>query len=273
MKYRKYIFKGKPELLSILSVFLFEDGFEGVEDKGIEMHGFIKIGAKNDLLSPQVKEFLHLNKIDSQSEIAHDSNWNAIWESSFEPIIVGNKCIVRANHHEKRDDLEFDIVINPKMTFGTGHHPTTYLMIKKMLPLAFENTSVFDFGTGTGVLAILAELMGAAQIFANDIDENCIDNTKENFELNKTTKPEFRIGDIELVENRNFDFVLANVTRNTILERWTKLEKALKPCGTLIISGFYNTDYSYFEEACLQSNLQIIDKEEKDNWLVIVLKK
>jgi ribosomal protein L11 methyltransferase len=273
MQYRKFIFKGKPEMLSILAVFLFEDGFEGIEDKGIEMHGFIKVGAENDLLSPQVKEFLHLNKIEAQSEIADDSNWNAIWESSFEPIVVDNRCIVRANHHAKDDGIDYDIVINPKMTFGTGHHPTTFIMIKKMLDLDFKGKAVFDFGTGTGVLAILAEMMGAKTIFTNDIDENCIENTKENFDLNGISKAEFKIGDIDLIENRSFDIVLANVTRNTILERWQQLEKAVKQNGTLIISGFYGADLSFFEEACKEGNLKIIDKEEKDNWLVIVLKK
>ena len=106
------------------------------------------------------------------------------------------------------------------MTFGTGYHPTTFLMIKKMLDFDFKGKSVFEFGTGTGVLAILAEMMGAESIFANDIDENCIENTRENFDLNNISKPVFKMGDIELVENTSFDIVLANAARNTIIERW-----------------------------------------------------
>lgn len=271
MQYRKFTFKGKAENLSILSVFLFEDEFEGIEEAGQQMHAYIKLDAKNDLLSPEVKEFLHLNHIEFQSEIVNDANWNAIWESSFEPILVENKCVVRADHHSKVKNVDFDIIINPQMTFGTGHHPTTYLMIKKMLEINITNKSVFDFGTGTGVLAILAELMGAKQIFCNDIDENCKSNTLENFTKNNTKKAVFKLGDIDLIKNQKFDLILANVTRNTILERWQKLQNALNPNGKLIISGFQTNDKSFFDKASEQSNLKIVDTEMFNNWLVIVL--
>lgn len=273
MKYLNFTFRGKPEMLAILSVFLFEDGFEGIEEQGMQMQAYISDTPENQTLSPVAKEFIQQQKIEYSYKNVADTNWNEAWEKSFEPIQVGNRCIIRAAHHPAISGFEYDILIEPKMTFGTGHHPTTYLMVKKMLSLAWNHKTVFDFGTGTGVLAILAEKMAAEKIFAIDIDPNCLENTAENIALNQCTKVVFGQGDIELINGQKYDVVLANVTRNVLLEKWQQLFDALKHQGHLLISGFYQEDKPYFEKAAKQTGLSIVDCEEKDNWLVIVLKK
>lgn len=273
MQYLNFTFKGKPEWLAILSVYLFEDGFEGIEEQGMQMQAYIKDSATAFELSNEVAGFVRLHKINYEVNSINDINWNAQWESSFEPINVENKCLIRANHHPTVDNIEFDILIQPKMTFGTGHHPTTFLMVKQMLDLELENKTIFDFGTGTGILAILAEKMGASHVFANDIDPNCAENTAENISLNNCTKIEFALGDIDLINGRQYDIILANVTRNTILERFVQLYEALNVNGYLLLSGFYKSDLQYFTEAAEKLDFSIVNVEEKDNWLVIVLKK
>ncbi|MBI1184980.1 50S ribosomal protein L11 methyltransferase [bacterium] len=273
MKYLQYTFRGKADMLAMLAGFLFEDGFEGLEEKGTELQAYIADKPENYLLSAEVKEFMALQDISYQTQLVDDQNWNALWEAGFEPINVMDQCLIRAGHHPTQPGIAYDILIEPKMSFGTGHHPTTYLMVKQMLGMDFSGKSVFDFGTGTGVLAILAEKMGAAKVFGVDIDENCIANTHENFKLNSCAICSFQLGDIDLVADQKFDVILANVTRNILLQRWPQLVQALSPNGLLLISGFYNSDLSYFEKEAHNSGMHIVKAEEKDQWMVVVLKK
>lgn len=270
MTYLKYQFSGPTDRLAILSAFLFEDGFEGIEEVPSKISAFINQQGFEGL-SYAVEQFMTMNNITFIYEPVTDTNWNKAWEDTFTPIQVDDQCVVRARHHESKD-VPFEVVIEPKMSFGTGHHPTTFLMISEMLKLDFQSKSVFDFGTGTGVLAILAELKGASDIFAVDIDPNCAENVKENILLNQSQKIAFEQADIDAATGKSFDIILANVTRNILLERWAQLEALLKTGGSLLISGFYKDDASYFESK-KGSNMKFMELHVKDGWAVIVLKK
>lgn len=270
MTYLKYQFNGATDRLAILSALLFEDGFEGIEEKRQWISAFINEEGFQGLSHP-VEQFMSLNGITCTFEKVEDTNWNKSWEDTFTPIEVGDQCVIRARHHAAKK-VPHEIIIEPKMSFGTGHHPTTFLMIEQMLSLDFTNKRVFDFGTGTGVLSILAEQQGASQIVAVDIDPNCAENVKENLELNQSKLVQFALSDIEYADGMSFDIILANVTRNVLLERWSTLLHLLEPGGKLLISGFYQSDVHHFESAS-QSIAKIEGVHVKDGWAVVVLKK
>ncbi|MDZ4795480.1 MAG: 50S ribosomal protein L11 methyltransferase [Bacteroidota bacterium] len=169
-----------------------------------------------------------------------ETNWNAAWESSFQPVIVDDFVGIRADFHEPLTGVEHEIVITPKMSFGTGHHATTYMMIRQMREIDFTGKTVFDFGTGTGILSILAEKLGAAQIVAVDYDEWSIENAAENLKRNACTKFELRKSDT--AGEGNFDIILANINKNVILDNFPALVNLLNPNGILLLSGLLETD-------------------------------
>lgn len=273
MKYRNYLFSGPQDALRILSAFLFDDGFEGVQEQGKQLQAYIAFDHPQKNLGQLTERFVKDQGISYTTTLVEDTNWNAQWESNFEPIRVDSRCLIRAEHHAMEDGVAYDIVIQPKMSFGTGHHPTTYLMVSEMLGHDFSGKSVFDYGTGTGVLAILAEKKGASEILAVDIDPNCIENVVENLKLNHCNNINFAQGDIDLVQNRKFSFVLANITRNTLLSNWMQLFNCLDDNGILMISGFYTEDAHYFETEAKTCGLSILGRHEKDSWLMMVFKK
>ncbi|MGM0504970.1 MAG: 50S ribosomal protein L11 methyltransferase, partial [Bacteroidota bacterium] len=150
-------------------------------------------------------------------QVIKTENWNQVWEKSFKPIVVDNECVIRAPFHTGTPPLKYEIIIEPKMSFGTGHHETTYLMLKTMLELDFKDKTVLDMGCGTGVLAILAKLKGAKTVTAIDIDEWAYKNTLENIEKNNCTDIQVFQGDASLLKNQNFDIVIANINRNILM--------------------------------------------------------
>jgi ribosomal protein L11 methyltransferase len=200
-----------------------------------------------------------------------EQNWNAIWESNFQPVKVGDFCTVRADFHNPIPGTQHEIVITPKMSFGTGHHATTYMMIEQMETIDFENKQVFDFGTGTGILAILAEKLGAANIIAIDVDEWSITNAKENFERNSC----LRIGVTQssIIPPQQFDIILANINRNVILHYLPQLKKALTPGGYILLSGLLTTDEEAVVSAASGLELILCTRNERNNWLSILLQR
>lgn len=194
-------------------------------------------------------------------------NWNELWEKNFEPIIVDNKCTIRAPFHDNTPETEFEIIIEPKMSFGTGHHETTHLMIKSMLQVEFKGMDVLDMGCGTGVLAILASLKGAKNITAIDIDEWAYQNCIENIEKNNCTNISVFQGGAELIKNKVFDFILANINRNILLHDMKYYSKSLKISGNLLLSGIYETDLDMIKDEALKQNLLFEHVESKNNWV------
>ncbi|WP_010181583.1 50S ribosomal protein L11 methyltransferase [Aquimarina agarilytica] len=199
-------------------------------------------------------------------------NWNEEWEKNFEPILVDEKCSVRAPFHEKKE-VEFDIVIEPKMSFGTGHHETTHMMIQHLLTLDIKGKKALDMGCGTGVLAILAEMRGAQPIDAIDIDNWCYLNTLENVERNNCTYITTYEGDVSLLEGKNYELIIANINRNILLNDMSSYAKSLTKGGDLLLSGFYEEDFEKINTASASFGLVFDKKIIRNNWVAAHFKK
>ncbi|MEN1785069.1 MAG: 50S ribosomal protein L11 methyltransferase [Bacteroidota bacterium] len=193
-------------------------------------------------------------------------NWNATWEADFHPIHIDGRCGVRAPFHEPLK-VPYDLVIAPKMSFGTGHHETTHLMLQMLLDEDLEDQYVLDMGTGTGVLAILAEKKGAQLIWAVDIDEWSVANAQENIDRNLCKKIQVVKGDAAVLEGEKFDCIIANINRNILVEDLPKYRKVLKDDGCIFLSGFYESDLGVISAACMASNLQLEKKHLKNQWV------
>ena len=207
-------------------------------------------------------------KISYTFEDIEQVNWNEEWEKNFNPIVVDEICSVRAPFHEK-PETEYDIVIEPKMSFGTGHHETTHMMIQHILKNDFKDKSVLDMGCGTGVLAILAEMKGANPIDAIDYDNWCYLNSLENVERNNCKHITVLEGDASLLKTQKYDTIIANINRNILLNDMASYIKCLNSKGTLFVSGFYNDDIAAIEEECNKYGLTRVESLERNNWVAL----
>ncbi|WP_233268628.1 50S ribosomal protein L11 methyltransferase [Cellulophaga sp. L1A9] len=211
-------------------------------------------------------------KIEYDFKEIEQENWNATWEKNFNPIQVDEKCVVRAPFHEK-PEVEYDIVIEPKMSFGTGHHETTHMMLQHILNTDFKGKSVLDMGSGTGVLAILAAKRGASTIDAIDIDNWCYLNALENVERNDSSHINVYEGDVNLLKDKNYDIIIANINRNILLEDIPEYSKCLKVGGTLFLSGFYSEDIPTISAKCEEHSLKFESNLNRNNWVAAVYRK
>jgi len=192
-------------------------------------------------------------------------NWNEEWEKNFEAIDVDGKCHVRAPFHPKTN-AEFDIVIEPKMSFGTGHHETTHMMIQHLLEIDVTDMKTLDMGCGTAILAILAEMKGAKPIDAIDIDNWCYLNSIENAERNNCTEITVYEGDAALLKDKKYDLIIANINRNILLNDMQQYVDCLNKDGILLLSGFYTEDIPYIDASCTEKGLTYVKKFERNNW-------
>jgi ribosomal protein L11 methyltransferase len=199
-------------------------------------------------------------------------NWNEEWEKNFNPIDVDGVCHIRAPFHEKTT-AEFDIVIEPKMSFGTGHHETTHMMIQHLLGMNVENLKTLDMGCGTAILAILAEMKGAKPIDAIDIDNWCYLNSIENAERNNCKNITVFEGDASLLAGKNYDLIIANINRNILLNDMQTYFEALNANGTILFSGFYEEDFAAIDESCTEKGLVFEHKLQRNNWISLKYKK
>ena len=198
-------------------------------------------------------------------------NWNEEWEKNFEPLLIAGTCSVRASFHPKPDGVAYDIVINPKMSFGTGHHETTTLMIENQLEENHAGKRVLDMGCGTAILAILACKLDAAEILAVDIEDWTVENARENAELNNCSKIEVRLGDAAVIAGEQpFDIILANINRNVLLADLPVYAQILAPGGTLIMSGFYAEDLAMIKDKATSVGLSFRNNRIKNNWVSAV---
>jgi ribosomal protein L11 methyltransferase len=213
--------------------------------------------------------FLLKNKdfsISFSSKTVAQQNWNAAWEKSFKPIKIEDQCLVRAPFHAK-EATTYDIVIEPKMSFGTGHHETTFMMLQHLLNEEMEGKTVLDMGCGTGILAILAEMRGAQSVDAIDIDLWCYNNTLENASRNNCNRITAFQGDASLLKDKKYDCIIANINRNILLEDIPTYSKCLKSNGILFLSGFYLNDLNAISSKCQVFGLQFEKNFEKNNWV------
>lgn len=201
-----------------------------------------------------------------------DKNWNEEWEKNYDPVRIDDQVYIRAHFHPKDDRVKHEILITPQMSFGTGHHATTALVVRSQLKLDFNNKTVLDAGCGTGVLAIMAGLLGATSIDAYDIDEWAYNNAKENFVNNNFEDIRLLLGDIRVVEelNRKYDVILANINKNVLLQDVPAYAQLLSENGYLVLSGFYEKDVPDLQQLAGKLQLKLFHQESKDDWTCLV---
>ena len=273
--YIEYDFRISPKepATEILVAELGEVGFESfVENE----HGMLAYIQKNDWYEAILEDIYILNS--DEFEIEYDfhevaqTNWNEEWEKNFEPIQVDDLVSIRAPFHEN-PNLQYDIVIEPKMSFGTGHHETTHMMIQHLLAFNLTDKKVLDMGCGTGILAIFAEIKGAKPIDAIDIDEWCYTNSIENIERNKCSHITVYQGDASLLTNKKYDVIIANINRNILLEDMKTYATCLDTNGILLLSGFYEDDLPMIDEEASKNQLKFQKSIKKNQWLSVHYKK
>ena len=208
-------------------------------------------------------------KVSFTKELIKDQNWNEEWEKNFDPIAIKDQCYIRATFHPAKEKYPYEIVITPKMSFGTGHHQTTTMMIELVLETDFENKSVLDMGAGTAVLAILAGMKGAKPITAIDIDEWAFENAIENVAMNGFENIEVLMGGAELLGSKTYDIIFANINRNILLADIPAYADVLNRGGKLLLSGFYKEDIELIEEKCNASGLIFKKKKNIDKWVAL----
>ena len=271
MNYIAYSFKISP-LQPGTEILIAELGYAGFESFVEHAEGVTAYIQQEDHRADILEDINILNseafEISYTIEDIAPTNWNAEWEKNFKPIIVDDLCTVRAPFHDK-PDTKYDIIIEPKMSFGTGHHETTHMMIQYILSNDFTDKSVLDMGCGTGVLAILAEKCGATHIDAIDIDNWCYLNSLENAERNKCKNINVYEGDSSLLHDKKYDTIIANINRNILLQDMEIYAKSLEANGTLFLSGFYDQDIPFIEEKCNALHLTLEGKKARNNWAAL----
>lgn len=253
----------------ILALLLAFD-FESFEENESDMIGYIH----EEVLTPGVK--IDIEQLLNEKGLAYSfekimpQNWNEIWENAFQPVIVENFCQVRADFHPPASGIQHDIIINPKMAFGTGHHATTYMMMAQMAQLNFEGTSVFDFGCGTGILAILASKLGATTIEAVDIERESYHNTVENAAINQVDNIHVFCGDLDVVPEQKYDVILANINRNILTKYAVDLNRRLQNSGKLLISGVLDEDEMTVVAAFEAVGMVVKQIDKKEGWISVL---
>jgi ribosomal protein L11 methyltransferase len=254
-----------PEKQEIIVAMLQDFGFDGFEQT---VDSLIANGYKETLDEAAVDNYLKENEAVFSKSMLEEENWNKMWESDFHPIIIEDFCAVRAGFHHPITNVKYEVIITPKMSFGTGHHATTWMMMKAMESIDFTAKTVIDFGTGTGLLAILAEKMGAESIAAIDYDDWCIENGNENIVANNSQKVKMVKADIPDAAPLS-DVVLANINKHIILANIESLKKLLNKDGLLLISGILKEDENDIVTRANQLGLKLVTILERNGWLCI----
>jgi ribosomal protein L11 methyltransferase len=264
-----------PDFAEILMAEIAEAGFDTFmeTEKGFEAYVELEKFDKEQLqyikdrYSDQTPLIFYQDRIQKQ-------NWNEEWEKSYQPIIVDDKCLIRAEFHKIDKVYPYVITITPKMSFGTGHHQTTYLMVKAQIDIDHENKRVMDAGCGTAILSIMASKRGAKEVVAFDIDEWSVINGKENIEVNNCNNISLQQGKLSEVNiTGTFDIVLANINKNVLLDEIKLYQEYLVPGGLLLLSGFYTHDIADLLKEGSTYNLKEVSRDERETWASLLLKK
>ena len=269
--YHKYTFECKDidTLVAMLNELPF-NGFEIVDQKVVL--GFVNSEDRDKLFELSLQEVQDRIEFTYEEEKIAMQNWNAEWEKDFDPVIVDDFCAVRADFHAPIPNVDYEIIVTPQMSFGTGHHETTRGMMTMMRKLDFKGKKVLDFGCGTGVLAILASKMGANAILGVDIDNNAYINSVHNCSQNKVTNIEVSQGDLSKTD-KSYDIILANINRHVILDTLPTLSQKLSSGNALLISGILYSDVNLIEKALMNSAFKIVDSLQIKDWMCILTEK
>ncbi len=272
--YIAYYFEVEP-LSPGVEILIAELGFAGFESFVETPKGVTAYIQKKEHLPTMLENIFILQNtsfsIQYSFEEIEQVNWNTKWEENFHPILVDDRCAVRAPFHEK-SSAAYDIVIEPKMSFGTGHHETTHMMIQFILDTDFNDKTVLDMGCGTGVLAILAEMKGATTVEAIDIDQWCFLNSIENVERNSCQHIKVSKGDARILKSKKFDIIIANINRNILIQDIPTYATCLNANGLLFLSGFYNNDIPMIQEVCADYNLSLESQISRNDWVALKFK-
>src|SRR6187401_3440921 len=266
MDYIKITFADlQPEQKEILIAQLADAGYEGFEEKDSSLDAFINSKNFNKVI---INEISFKYQTPYTKEKIAETNWNQVWESNFEPVIVNDYVAIRADFHKPITNTKFEIVITPKMSFGTGHHATTFMMIELMKEIDISGRSVLDFGCGTGILAILAEKEGAKNIIAIDNDDWSIVNAGENFEKNNCTKINLRKASNAASDIR-FDIIIANINKSVIIENLALLSDQLNNGGQVLLSGLLKEDKDEILSITTELGLKLKKELIRNNWIAL----
>ena len=276
MKYLEFTFRTTPcteTANDVLSAVLGEVGFESFVEAPDGINAYIQKDLFNEVtLTEAISDFpLPDTQIRYTFQDAEDKDWNEEWEKNFfQPIVIGDRCVIHSSFHHDAPKAEYDIVINPQMAFGTGHHETTSLIIGELLDSELQGKSLLDMGCGTSILAILARMRGAAPCIAIDIDEWCVRNSLENIELNKVDNITVSQGDASALEGKGpFDVVIANINRNILLNDMKQYVRCMHPGSELYMSGFYVDDIPVIQAEAARNGLHFVHYQEKNRWAAV----
>ncbi|SDL76822.1 50S ribosomal protein L11 methyltransferase [Chryseobacterium taihuense] len=272
--YLEFSFKISPlqPWNEILMAELIEIGFDSFTEENDGILGYIQKDLFNDNQLKNLPLFQNKDvKVEFSFTEMPNINWNEEWEKNFEPINIDHKVLIRAEFHESVPGMH-EIIIQPKMSFGTGHHPTTHLMIQQMMEMDFKNKKVLDMGCGTSVLAIYAKQIGAGDTKAIDIDEWSVENSKENAERNNV-ELDIELGTAENLGKDQYDIILANINRNILISDIPVYESVLNNGGQLLLSGLCFFDVDDILEVCTENNLKMKKRLQREEWVSILLEK
>jgi ribosomal protein L11 methyltransferase len=246
-----------------------EVGFDTFEELEFGFKAYIPVDDFDEAkLIEAITPYRDLFTFSYEIVLIPQKNWNEVWESNFEPINIQDKIFVRATFHEPKPEIEYEIVIDPKMAFGTGHHQTTSMMLELMLENEFANKNVLDMGCGTGILAIMASKLGAAKVTAIDYDIVCFESTLENAQLNNIDNITAICGSKEVIPDEQYDTILANINRNILLDQIQRYSEVLKPDGELYLSGFYEQpDLDIIMDEARKYGLKYIIHKNNSDWV------
>ena len=271
MQYIKVTFEIQDQMSAdMLIAVLSEIGYEGFEELEHEVLAYI---ADSQFNAEELVSAVAGMGLDYRTEVVAAQNWNAIWESNFQPVVVDDLCTIRAHFHDIEISTPYEIVITPKMSFGTGHHATTQLVMLMMQDVDLKEKTVLDFGTGTGVLAILAEMLGASAILAIDNDDWSVENAIENAERNSSKKISIQKGGVDEVEIGKSNVILANINRHILLQYMGALYTGLADGGTIIMSGLLAEDEDIMLKAAAEEGFQFKELIERNGWISIRFEK
>jgi len=276
MNYTKISFKINPdnqENREILVAVLSDLAFESFDETDDQVLGYVPGETFNFAEMNEITTALPFS-VETENEMIPDQNWNEVWEKNyFKPLLIGGRCLVRAPFHTEFESAEFELVIEPKMAFGTGNHETTTLVAEQILDMDLAGKTVLDMGCGTGILGMLASLKGAKSITAIDIDTWSFESTVENACLNTIFNLEAKLGDASLLGSETYEVIFANIHKNVIINDLPAYEKVLQSGGKLYLSGFYTHDMPDVKKKAESLGLLETGFNEKNNWVVYSFEK
>jgi ribosomal protein L11 methyltransferase len=266
-----FLHEGDTATTELLIALLAEAGCNSFLEESDKLMAYVEAESIDDSNFATIVSALKMDGIKYMGHKAMpEKNWNALWESAYEPVLIDNRCLIRAPFHPAIEGIQYDIVIMPRMSFGTAHHETTALMISLLLEQELSGKAVVDMGCGTAVLAILARRMGAEPVLAVDNDEWAFNNARDNVVWNDTADIDVEFGDVSLLAKRKFNMIIANINRNVLLADMQHYAQAMYAGSLLMLSGFYFADLEMIKQNAFETGFDFVLSKSKNDWTAAV---